>query len=135
VYRAIAVSKYSSDPSSGDTQYSQWRYQVRVGEGYHVEYEQNEYSVLYTYAHQHVDIRANDEFVHMYYQRRLVASHTRKFGPGNRYVSATQSGRQTPLRQLPENREIVTARCPERQLAEPHRIDLHLCLIFELSGL
>lgn len=62
--------------------YSQWRYQVRVDESYHVEYEQHFYSVLYTYAHQQVDIRANDEFVHVYYQRRLVASHARKFGPG-----------------------------------------------------
>ncbi|MDT4289551.1 IS21 family transposase [Methylomonas sp. MO1] len=62
--------------------YSQWRYQVRVDESYHVEYEQHYYSVLYTYAHQQVDIRANDEFLHVYYQRRLIASHTRKFGPG-----------------------------------------------------
>lgn len=62
--------------------YSQWRYQVRVDESYHVEHEQHQYSVPYTYAHQHVDIRANDEFLHVYYQRRLIASHVRKVGSG-----------------------------------------------------
>jgi transposase len=62
--------------------YSQWRYQIRVDESYHVDYEQHLYSVLYSYAHQRVDIRANDDCLHVYYQRRLIASHTRQLGPG-----------------------------------------------------
>ncbi|MDO9215606.1 MAG: IS21 family transposase [Methylococcales bacterium] len=62
--------------------YSQWRYQIRVDESYHIEYEKHMYSVPYTYAYQRVDIRANDDIVHIYYQRQLIALHSRKILPG-----------------------------------------------------
>lgn len=62
--------------------YSQWRYRVRVDERYHVRFVDHYYSVPYTLAHQLVDLRASNERLDIYSQRRRVASHEIKPGAG-----------------------------------------------------
>lgn len=86
-----------------DYPYSQWRYQIRVDESYHVEYEQHLYSVPYTYAHQKVDLRANDDSLHIYYRRRLIALHNRK----------SISGRTTLDEHLPDHHRLYKEGSPE----------------------
>jgi len=55
--------------------YSQWRHQVRVDEFYHVRFGERHYSVPYTLTHQLVDLRANENQLDIYFQRRKVATH------------------------------------------------------------
>lgn len=55
--------------------FHQWRYQLRVGPDYHIEYEQHHYSVPYQYAHQLVDLRINTDWLEVVYQRRVIATH------------------------------------------------------------
>ncbi len=55
--------------------YSQWRHQIRVDEFYHVRFGERHYSVPYTLTHQLVDLRANENRLDVYFQRRKVASH------------------------------------------------------------
>lgn len=62
--------------------YSQWRYQVRVDEHYHVRFGEHYYSVPYTLVHQLVDLRASNEQLDIYLQRRQIASHRLQVGPG-----------------------------------------------------
>ncbi|WP_085276205.1 IS21 family transposase [Pseudogulbenkiania subflava] len=62
--------------------YSQWRYRVRVDERHHVRFVDHYYSVPYTLAHQLVDLRASNERLDIYSQRRRVASHEIKLGAG-----------------------------------------------------
>lgn len=62
--------------------YSQWQYRVRVDERYHVRFDKHYYSVPYTLAHQLVDVRASEEQLDIYSQRRRVASHPLQHGPG-----------------------------------------------------
>lgn len=57
--------------------FHQWRYQVRVGADYHVEYERHQYSVPYQYAHQVVDLRINVDWLEIVCQRRVIATHRR----------------------------------------------------------
>lgn len=62
--------------------FHQWRYQVRVGADYHVEYEWHQYSVPYQYAHQMVDLRINADWLEIIYQRRVIATHRLSNSPG-----------------------------------------------------
>ncbi|MDP5764869.1 IS21 family transposase [Pseudomonas aeruginosa] len=55
--------------------FHQWRYQVRVGADYHVEFERHQYSVPYQHAHQMVDLRVNADWLEVVYQRRVIATH------------------------------------------------------------
>ncbi|HHM4366746.1 TPA: IS21 family transposase, partial [Pseudomonas aeruginosa] len=55
--------------------FHQWRYQVRVGADYHVEFERHQYSVPYQHAHQMVDLRINADWLEVVYQRRVIATH------------------------------------------------------------
>lgn len=55
--------------------YSRWQYRVRVDERYHMRFGKHLYSVPYTLAHELVDLRATDDRLDIYYQRRRVASH------------------------------------------------------------
>lgn len=55
--------------------FHQWRYQLRVGADYHVEYEKHHYSVPYQHAHQLVDLRVNVDWLEVIFQRRVIATH------------------------------------------------------------
>lgn len=87
--------------------YSQWRYHIRVDESYHVEHERHLYSVPYTFAHRHVDIRASADQIHIYHQRRLIAAHPR----------ATQPGRTTRDEHLPPHHLMQRDGSPDSLLA------------------
>lgn len=55
--------------------YSQWIYQVRVGGDYHVGFNGRSYSVPYHYANQMVDLRVNDEWLEVSFQRQIISTH------------------------------------------------------------
>ncbi|SMC25649.1 Transposase [Andreprevotia lacus DSM 23236] len=62
--------------------YSRWQYKVRVDERYHVRFGEHCYSVPYTLAHEQVDLRATNERLDIYRQRRRVASHRLQLDAG-----------------------------------------------------
>lgn len=53
-----------------------WKRSVRVSEFYRVEYQSNQYSVPYTYAHLQVDIKIMQSAIHVFYEREKIAEHT-----------------------------------------------------------
>lgn len=67
---------------------SQWRYNVRVPEDYHVEYMGSQYSVPYQYAHNMVDLRASSRMLEVILGHQRIASHALRTEPG---VSTLQS--------------------------------------------
>lgn len=54
---------------------SGWKYQVRVGQDYHVEWAQHHYSVPSQYVHQRVDLRVTATTIEVLFQRQRIASH------------------------------------------------------------
>ena len=73
---------------------SAWKYRVRVGQDYHVEWNQHGYSVPCQYAHQLVDLRATITRLEVLFQRRRIASHK---------LSAVVGGRTTEPDHMPLN--------------------------------
>lgn len=62
--------------------YQQWRYQLRVGADYHIEFNQHHYSVPHHLAHQIVDLRVSTEWLEVIHQRRVIAAHRLSDSPG-----------------------------------------------------
>lgn len=62
--------------------YSQWIYHVRVGSDYHVEFKEHNYSVPYHFANQIVDLRVNDEWLEVSFQRQIISTHQVELGRG-----------------------------------------------------
>lgn len=54
---------------------SQWRYNIRVPNDYHVEFKDSYYSVPYQYIGQLVDIRQSNSIVEILLQNRRITSH------------------------------------------------------------
>ncbi|WP_095158046.1 IS21 family transposase [Pseudomonas sp. Irchel 3E13] len=55
--------------------YSQWVYQVRVGNDYHVALGEHSYSVPYHYASQLVDMRVHGEWLEILHKHKVISSH------------------------------------------------------------
>ncbi|KQN42149.1 transposase [Pseudomonas sp. Leaf48] len=55
--------------------YSQWFYHIRVGSNYHVEFNEHHYSVPFHFANQIVDLRVNDEWLDVSFQRQIISTH------------------------------------------------------------
>jgi len=60
---------------------AEWK-RAKVHIDYHVEFKRHYYSVPYTLIKKHVDIRATDQVVEVFYNTRRVSSHKRDDIPG-----------------------------------------------------
>lgn len=67
---------------------SQWQYNVRVPETYHVEHQHGHYSVPYQYAHHQVDVRVTSTTLEVMLQNQRIASHVLRTEPGQSTVPA-----------------------------------------------
>lgn len=67
---------------------SQWQYNVRVPETYHVEHQHSHYSVPYQYAHHQVDVRVTRTTLEVMLQNQRIASHVLRTEPGQSTIPA-----------------------------------------------
>lgn len=61
---------------------NQWKYNIRVPEDYHIEYEKHFYSVPHHYIGQLVDIRISQSSLEILVSNHRIASHIRRFTHG-----------------------------------------------------
>ena len=85
--------------------YNSWAYNQRVDESYHVRFKDKFYSVPYQYAHRHVDIRATNTQLDVFYQRERIAHH-----------SVTSALSSTNFNHLPEHHRHTQSVTPEALL-------------------
>jgi len=91
---------------------AEWK-RAKVHIDYHVEFKRHYYSVPYTLIGKHVDVRATDEVVEVFYNSRRVSSHKRDDTPG-RY--------STHPEHMPESHRRYAEYNPERFISWAKRI-------------
>jgi transposase len=83
---------------------AEWK-RAKVNIDYHVEFKKHYYSVPYTLIKKHVDIRATDQVVEVFYNTRRVSSHERDDTPGQH---------STHPEHMPESHRYYAEYNPER---------------------
>ncbi len=58
---------------------AEWKYDVRVQTNYHVEYDNNFYSVPYKLCQRSVDVRASNKTIECFYKNTRIANHCRSY--------------------------------------------------------
>lgn len=60
---------------------------AKVNIDYHVQYQQHHYSVPHAYVGETVEIHAHEHQILLYFRRRQIAAHARRYGPGTTTIA------------------------------------------------